>query len=80
MPTDAAMDIINALFAGRKDLSDYVAQGMSDAALKAIDAQKVEVGKSIFDTSTETPEEETPEVEASTDTEETTDETDQGRD
>ena len=77
MPTDAAMDIVNALFAGQKDLSDYVAQGMSDAALKAIDAQKVEVGKSIFDTSTETPEEETPEVEASTDTEETTDETDQ---
>ena len=79
MPTPAAMDIVNALFSGQKDLSDYVATGMSDAALKAIETQKVEVGKSIF-TNPETPEGETPEVEASKDTEETTDETDQGRD
>ena len=81
MPTQAALDIVNALFAGQKDVSDYVATGMKDAAVDAIDARKAEVGKTIL--APEPPEEEEVEQpEASTETEEqpeeTPDETDQG--
>jgi len=80
MPTQAALDIVNALFAGQKDLSDYVAQGMSDAAMSAIDAKKVEVGKSFMASQEEDDEEEeeTPEVETEQpeSEEETDDETD----
>tara|TARA_B100001057_G_scaffold488031_1_gene571695 strand:- start:789 stop:1040 length:252 start_codon:yes stop_codon:yes gene_type:complete len=83
MPTDAALNIVNQLFAGQKDLADYVATGMSNAAIGAIDDKKVEIGKQVFNPNApeeDSPQEETPEVEATTDTEETTDETDQGRD
>ena len=81
MPTQAALDIVNALFAGQKDVSDHVATGMKDAAVDAIDARKAEVGKTIL--APEPPEEEEVEQpEASTETEEqpeeTPDETDQG--
>ena len=37
MPTQAALDIVNALFAGKKDVSDYVATGMKTTAVDAID-------------------------------------------
>ena len=89
MPTQAALDIVNALFSGKKDVSDYVATGMKDAAVDSIDARKAEVGKTIL--APEPPEVEEPEAEeqpetpqASTETEteetpeETKDETDQG--
>jgi len=78
MPTQAALDIVNALFAGQKDLSDYVATGMKDAAMSAIDAKKVEVGKSFMSPEEGDEEEETPtaETEQPESEEETTDETD----
>ena len=79
MPTDAELDIVNALFAGQKDLSDFVATGMNAAAVDALDAKKKEMGAKMFAPETEEePESEQPE--ATTDQEETTDETDQGRD
>lgn len=67
MPTQSALDIVNALFAGQKDLSDYVDTGMKLAAFDKIADKKLEVGAKIF---AQQPEEE-PESE-----EETTDETD----
>ena len=82
MPTQSALDIVNALFAGQKDLSDYVDAAMKTVAVDQIDAKKQEIGSSMFNDP-----EETPEVEASAETEvtdtppeETTDETDQGGD
>ena len=80
MPTQSALDIVNALFAGQKDLSDYVDAAMKTVAVDQIDTKKQEIGSNMF----KEPEEETPEVEASAETEtppeETTDETDQGGD
>ena len=79
MPTQSALDIVNALFAGQKDLSDYVDAAMKTVAVDQIDTKKQEIGTSMFKEP-----EETPEVEASAETEtppeETTDETDQGGD
>ena len=79
MPTQSALEIVNALFAGQKDLSDYVDSAMKVVAVDQIDAKKQEVGSSMFKEP-----DETPEVEASAETEvtdtppeETTDETDQ---
>ena len=88
MPTEVARDIVNALFAGQKDLSDYVVQGMNAKAVDAIDAHKKEVGKQIFKPqedgpeNTEQPEDAAPEASAETEneTEVTKDETDQGGD
>ena len=88
MPTDVARDIVNALFAGQKDLSDYVVQGMNAKSVEAIDAKKVEIGKHLFKPqedcpeNTEQPADAEPEASAETETktEEPTDETDQGRD
>ena len=88
MPTEVARDIVNALFAGQKDLSDYVVQGMNAKAVDAIDARKQEVGKQMFKPqedgpeNTEQPADAEPEASAETETktEEPTDETDQGRD
>ena len=87
MPTDVARDIVNALFAGQKDLSDYVVQGMNAKAVDAIDARKQEVGKVLFKPqedgpeNTEQPEDAAPpEATAETETEEPKDETDQGGD
>ncbi|BCU94831.1 MAG: hypothetical protein CM15mV6_2040 [uncultured marine virus] len=82
MPTQAALDIVNALFAGKKDVSDYVATGMKTTAVDAIDARKAEVGKTILAPGAPE-EEEVEQPEASTETEtevkpeESTDETDQ---
>ena len=88
MPTQAARDIVNALFAGKKDLSDYVVQGMNDKALDAIETQKKEIGKTMFKPqedgpeNTEQPEDAAPEASAETETETETEEpkneTDQG--
>ena len=86
MPTEVARDIVNALFAGKKDLSDYVVQGMNAKAVDAIDAHKKEVGKHMFKPqedgpeNTEQPEDAAPEAsaETETETEEPKDETDQG--
>jgi hypothetical protein len=90
MPTEVARDIVNALFAGKKDLSDYVVQGMNAKAVDAIDAHKQEVGKHMFKPqedgpeNTEQPEDASPEASAETETEKETevtkDETDQGGD
>ena len=90
MPTDVARDIVNALFAGQKDLSDYVVQGMNAKAVDAIDARKQEVGKVLFKPqedgpeNTEQPDDASPEASAETETETETevtkDETDQGGD
>jgi len=87
MPTDAARDIVNALFAGQKDLSDYVVQGMNAKAVDAIDARKQEVGKVLFKPQEDGPENteqpadaEPPEASTETETEEPKNETDQGGD
>ena len=87
MPTEVARDIVNALFAGQKDLSDYVVQGMNAKAVDAIDAQKKEVGKVLFKPQEDGPENteqpadaEPPETSAETETEEPKNETDQGGD
>ena len=87
MPTEVARDIVNALFAGQKDLSDYVVQGMNAKAVDAIDAHKKEVGKHIFKPQEDGPENteqpadaEPPEASTETETEEPKDETEQGRD
>ena len=89
MPTEVARDIVNALFAGKKDLSDYVVQGMNAKAVDAIDAHKKEVGKHIFKPqedgpeNTEQPEDAAPpeaSAETEKETEVTKDETDQGGD
>ena len=87
MPTDAARDIVNALFAGQKDLSDYVVQGMNAKAVDAIDAHKKEVGKHMFEPQEDGPENteqpadaEPPEASTENETEEPKNETDQGGD
>ena len=87
MPTDAARDIVNALFAGQKDLSDYVVQGMNAKAVDAIDQRKQEIGKVLFKPQEDGPENteqpadaEPPEASTETETEEPKNETDQGGD
>ena len=85
MPSQSALDIVNSLFAGQKDLSDYVDTQMKSLAMDTIGDMKKEVGAKMF---APTPDE--PEVEASAETEpetpdtpeasteEPTDETDNG--
>jgi len=87
MPTDAARDIVNALFAGNKDLSDYVATGMNARALDAIDQHKKEIGAKVFHPvpedgpeNTEQPADADPEASLDKETEVNKDETDQGGD
>ena len=87
MPTDAARDIVNALFAGNKDLSDYVATGMNARAVDAIETQKKEIGSKIFRAvpedgpeNTEQPADADPEASLDKETEVIKDETDQGGD
>lgn len=75
MPTDAARDIVNTLFAGQKDLSQFVATGMNALAIDSIENLKKEVGAKVFQPEVED------NVESETETteeEETTDEADQG--
>ena len=82
MPTQAAQDIVNALFAGQKDLSDYVATGMNAAAVTAVDNKKQEIGKVMFAPQEEGPEntEQPADEPVAQPPEETPDETDSGRD
>ena len=84
MASQASLDIVNALFARQKDLTDYVDGAMQDKALESITARKGEIGNKIFtalsqEEEPDAPTEE-PEVapEASTETEEPADETDNG--
>ena len=87
MPTVAARDIVNALFAGQKDLSDYVVQGMNAKAVDASDQRKQEIGKVLFKPQEDGPENteqpadaEPPEASTENETEEPKNETDQGGD
>jgi flagellar capping protein FliD len=73
MPSEYAQDIVNALFSGQKDLSDYVDAGMKTLALDAIDDLKQQIGMSMFET-----EEEEVDDELETEEEETDDEADYG--
>ena len=68
MPSDVAMDVVNKLFSGSKDLSTEVDKAMMAFSADAIDAKKKEMSKSFLDTPPE-PEEE-----------QSTDETDNGTD
>lgn len=67
MPTQPALDIVNALFAGQKDLSDYVDTAMKTVAVDQLDNKKQDIGKQMFATPENPPEE-------------TSNETDQGGD
>jgi hypothetical protein len=48
MPTQSALDIVNAIFAGQRDLSDYVDTGMKLAAFDQIADKKKEIGAKVF--------------------------------
>jgi hypothetical protein len=81
MPSQPSLDIVNALFAGQKDLSDYVNTQMQTLALDKLDAMKQEVGAAMFAAPEEGPENtEQPEDAVPPDQteEEPTDETDNG--
>ena len=81
MPSQPSLDIVNALFAGQKDLSDYVNTQMQTLALDKLDAMKQEVGAAMFAAPEERPENtEQPEDAVPPDQteEEPTDETDNG--
>ncbi len=81
MPSQPSLDIVNALFAGQKDLSDYVDNQMKTLALDKIGDLKQEVGKAMFAVPEEGPENtEQPEDAVPPDQteEEPTDETDNG--
>ena len=94
MPSQSSIDIVNTVFGGGKDLSDYVDSRMKELAMDSIDSMKQEVGKQMFTPTPEKPEEgEEAEVDAEADgtpssveptdepeTEETPDETDNGND
>ncbi|BCV07290.1 MAG: hypothetical protein CM15mL1_0150 [Libanvirus sp.] len=45
MPSQSANDIVNALFAGQKDLSDYVDTQMKSLAMDSIEDMKKRLGK-----------------------------------
>jgi hypothetical protein len=75
MASPASLDIVNALFAGQKDLSDLVNVAMHDKALEAIQQKKHEVGKQFFNSSEEEEEEDGEEQPS-----EENDETDHGED
>lgn len=73
MPSEYSQDIVNALFSGQKDLSDYVDAGMKTLALDAIDDIKQQVGMNMFELEKEEDYEE-----LETEEEETDDEADHG--
>jgi len=66
MPSQSALDIVNAIFAGQKDLSDYVDTGMKLASFDKIADKKLKIGATVF----------APPEEESESEEEATDETD----
>lgn len=76
MPSQSSLDIVNALFAGQKDVSDYVDARMKELAFDSIDAMKKDVGAKLFASEEDTEEE----TETEEPDEETTDETDNGND
>ena len=81
MPSQSALDIVNSLFAGHKDIGDYVDAQMKNLALDEIEALKKDVGSKIFSPDEEEVEGETPTAEAEEEqSQETTDETDNGND
>lgn len=83
MPSDTSLEIVNALFAGQKDLSDYVDQQMKSLAMDKIGDMKKDVGAKMFAVPEDGPENtEQPEDAIPPDqpTEEPTDETDNGED
>ena len=64
MPSEPALDIVNSVFAGQKDLSDYVDSRMKELAVDSIETLKKDIGNSMF---APTPDE--PEAESSTEEE-----------
>tara|TARA_B100001113_G_scaffold241105_1_gene198271 strand:+ start:873 stop:1163 length:291 start_codon:yes stop_codon:yes gene_type:complete len=93
MPSQSSIDIVNTVFGGGKDLSDYVDSRMKELAMDSIDSMKQEVGKQMFAPTPETPDEGeeteaekqddaeapgTPSSVEDTSTEEPSDETDNG--
>ena len=84
MPSDTSLDIVNALFSGQKDLSDYVDSQMKALALDKIGDMKKDVGAKMFAVpeegpeNTEQPEDAIPPDQPEASTEEPTDETDNG--
>jgi len=81
MPSQASIDIVNALFAGKKDLSDYVDDQMKTLAMDKIGDMKKELGATMFAPTPDEPEAEEPEASFDQETqEEPSDETDNGED
>jgi hypothetical protein len=78
MPSQASLDIVNSLFAGQKDIADYVDAQMKNLAFDRIEDLKKEVGSKIFASDDEELESEPETTEESE--EDTTDETDNGND
>tara|TARA_B100001250_G_scaffold377214_1_gene366127 strand:- start:1043 stop:1348 length:306 start_codon:yes stop_codon:yes gene_type:complete len=66
MPSQSSIDIVNTVFGGGKDLSDYVDSRMKELAMDSIDSMKQEVGKQMFTPTPEVPEnpDESDEIEA----------------
>ena len=66
MPSQSSIDIVNTVFGGGKDLSDYVDSRMKELAMDSIDSMKQEVGKQMFTPTPESPEnpDESDEIEA----------------
>ena len=57
MPSQSSIDIVNTVFGGGKDLSDYVDSRMKELAMDSIDSMKQEVGKQMFAPTPENPDE-----------------------
>ena len=82
MPSEPALDIVNSVFAGQKDLSDYVDSRMKELAVDSIEDLKKDIGKAMFAPTPDEPEEEESSTEepetavATAEPEEPTDETD----
>lgn len=69
MPSQSSIDIVNTVFGGGKDLSDYVDSRMKELAMDSIEDIKKEVGKTMFSPTPEEPEEGETEPKAEVDAE-----------
>ena len=69
MPSQSSIDIVNTVFGGGKDLSDYVDSRMKELAMDSIEDMKKEVGKTMFAPTPEEPEEGETETTAEVDAE-----------
>ena len=69
MPSQSSIDIVNTVFGGGKDLSDYVDSRMKELAMDSIDSMNQEVGKQMFTPTPEKPEEGETEPKAEVDAE-----------